>query len=659
MKKLLSLFVALLLLLTFVGCGNDTSYDFEAKFNAIFSDIDASNVTKDLDLPTSIATLKISWTSSNEEALTNSGVITNVTGEDVVVTLTAHMTYEKESKDLSKELTIKSISVTSINDILDGELAKYDTAGTVVAKNAQSFLISDGNAQILVFQGSSWTNDLAIGDYVIVSGTTTAYPNKGFGGDAKQFGSDCTYRKMGTKEVNYGTAKELTATDINNYGSQKNIKPEYVKLTGNLIVKDDKYFNIKINGSSIKGSLLYPIDSESLKELDGKDVEVYGYVVYGTGSTSVNFLNIMFTSCKAVESSVIVPTDTKTVKEALEGESGNSYKVSGVVAAKNARSFILKDETGMILVYLGVEPTVSKGDKVVVTGTTSVYGKAVQFGNDSQVEKLGTETVTEPVAKELTAADADAYGSLETVKIEYVKVKGTLTVSGYYYNLAIDGATIIGSISYPLNTTELGAYNGKEIEVIGYVTGTASENKYLNILACEVKLDEVIEDNPVVTPTGNSSVLDFSTKAASHSYYTDAWQYGNFTISGGANNNGAWDYVKIGGKKANMEKYSDYYIKSDVATTSETKKVTVYTNAGNLSKAGKVKSWTLKVYSDAECTQEVASIAGAEMTKGTAQELVFNAESTWQAGCYFKIVFELENTTSDNGIVWINKVVIE
>ena len=141
-----------------------------------------------------------------------------------------------------------------------------------------------------------------------------------------------------------------------------------------------------------------------------------------------------------------------------------------------------------MLVYLGKNfaQDVQVGDKVKVTGKTSVYGKAKQFGQETVYEKLAEETVDHGKAKVLLAADCDAYAALETITPEYVKVVGTLAVSGNYFNLTIEGATIIGSLTYPANADELKAFDGKAIEVNGYVTGTASKDKYLNFMVTEV-----------------------------------------------------------------------------------------------------------------------------------------------------------------------------
>ena len=52
--------------------------------------------------------------------------------------------------------------------------------------------------------------------------------------------------------------------------------------------------------------------------------------------------------------------------------------------------------------------------------------------------------------------------------------------------VAIEGATVIGSLTYPVDAEGLKALHGKEIVATGYVTGYVS-NKYMNVIFTEVK----------------------------------------------------------------------------------------------------------------------------------------------------------------------------
>ena len=187
------------------------------------------------------------------------------------------------------------------------------------------------------------------------------------------------------------------------------------------------------------------------------------------------------------------------------------YTTLGTVIAVNSQSFLIKDETGIMLVYNGKTwiKDVEIGDKVKVTGNTTLYGKAKQFGQGSIYEKVGTERVDYGMAFELYGTDLDSYITCEKVTPKYVKVIGTLTKSGNYFNVSFEGASIIGSITYPLDLDELSIYDGKKIEIYGYITGTSGSDKYLNIMATSCQ--EYVEN---IDPSISSiaTVLDSPSK---------------------------------------------------------------------------------------------------------------------------------------------------
>ena len=171
----------------------------------------------------------------------------------------------------------------------------------------------------------------------------------------------------------------------------------------------------------------------------------------------------------------------------------------------NAQSFLLSDGTGMILVYKGNTwtPDVYVGDVVSVSGDTSSYGGAKQFGAASTYEKKSTVTLEQPAPKSLDAAQMDAYATASAITPEYVTVIGTLSVSGNYYNLTVGSATVTGSVSYPTAEQKalLAELNGAVISVTGYVTNITGGGKYLSILVTEFhRCDDPVED-PVVPPT--------------------------------------------------------------------------------------------------------------------------------------------------------------
>ncbi len=150
---------------------------------------------------------------------------------------------------------------------------------------------------------------------------------------------------------------------------------------------------------------------------------------------------------------------------------------------------------------------------------------------------------------------------------------------------------------------------------------------------------------------------DFSTKETGHTSYSDEWTYGaDWKIKGGANNNAGWEFVKLGGKSASL--INPNYIASASSIDEAISKVVVTTNVGNLSTAGSVTDWGVYVYSDADMTIEVDYVAGGSMTKSKSETFTFTPSKgdSWQSDSYYKVSFTIANTTTKNGVVWIDKV---
>lgn len=162
-----------------------------------------------------------------------------------------------------------------------------------------------------------------------------------------------------------------------------------------------------------------------------------------------------------------------------------NYKVKGTVIATYKNGFLVSDGTASILVYLEGKPSNNViGDIVTVEGTTTEFGGMSQFPNTSVVTKVGVEEYTQPVPSQWGAAEMDAY--LTGVSVQYISYVGTLSISGSYYNVNIEGAAkAIGSIKYPADGFIDASLNGQKVIVTGYTIGVSS-SKYVNTMATDV-----------------------------------------------------------------------------------------------------------------------------------------------------------------------------
>lgn len=156
-------------------------------------------------------------------------------------------------------------------------------------------------------------------------------------------------------------------------------------------------------------------------------------------------------------------------------------------------------------------------------------------------------------------------------------------------------------------------------------------------------------------------ICDFTTIATKHTGYTDAWTYDDaWNVFGGQNNNGGWNYVKMGAKSANLANANPVYIANKNAFSTEVKGVKVYYANGSFPKGAQmgVNEWGVKVYSDAAYSNLLYKIPSTETISGSEETLtVYPAEGQpWSAGMFIQVYWDLENTSSTNGVLNIDKV---
>lgn len=173
--------------------------------------------------------------------------------------------------------------------------------------------------------------------------------------------------------------------------------------------------------------------------------------------------------------------DYLTVTEALSAT--GKVNVEGVVMAKNARSYILADETSYVLAYKNALPDeVNVGDRVRISGEMSEFNGMAQITSPMLVSTVSSSDVTYPDPVVLDADAADAL--VASPEQKYIQFTGMLNISGSYYNVTIDGASSVGSISYPAD--DLSEYDGKAVTITGYFNGV-SGGRYLNIFYTEIE----------------------------------------------------------------------------------------------------------------------------------------------------------------------------
>lgn len=392
-------------------------------------------------------------------------------------------------------------SYTPISDVIANTGGgDYTVQGTVVATYARGFLVNDETGSILVYLNT--TANYSVGDIVTVSGVTSQYSG------LMQFGSSPEVTLEGRAETfSYPTPTTVTGADLDAYVNNPTI--EYVSYTGTLSISG-YYYDVTVDGASTAtGSISYPVSGVVDSSLDGQQVTVTGYLI---GANSGGFTNTMATSVTlAGEEPAFVP-----VVEAAYASAGTQCAVRGVVAATYSRGFLVTDGTGYILVYKSGTGIVAN-DIVTVSGAISAYGGFNQFGSDAEVAKVGDGEYTLPAARPLDAAMMEAY--LTSPYIGLVTYEGMLTISGNYYNIAIDGTSVVtGSLSYPENIDS--SLDGQRVVVTGYAIGTSS-GRFFNTMVTSVEA-ATAANTMALRAVGNISTSQANTSAL-YVYDGSAW----------------------------------------------------------------------------------------------------------------------------------------
>lgn len=177
-----------------------------------------------------------------------------------------------------------------------------------------------------------------------------------------------------------------------------------------------------------------------------------------------------------------------SIADVINAEEDTPATTEGVVAGIYKSGMVITDGTDNLLVYNGqsnfVAPDVKIGDKVSVSGTRASYGELPQLKasyDDIKVISSGNAVeYPEPIV--VTGANISSF---DKSVCSYFQYTGTLSVSGNYYNVAIDGTSVQGSLSYPLDELNLSEYEGVEATYEGYYCG-GNNDKYLNMLVVKV-----------------------------------------------------------------------------------------------------------------------------------------------------------------------------
>lgn len=345
-----------------------------------------------------------------------------------------------------------------------------ETEGVVVGTYTKGFVIKDDTGYLLAFNAAYTEPGVELNSKVKVAGTTAVY------GDLPQL----SIASVTTLETGL-TVPEPEWLEVNKDNIEKLdlTKCQPIKMTGVLSISG-YYYNLSIDGTTVQGSISYPLESLGLADLEGHIITVYGYFA---GTKNTKFRNIMAVSVKD-EGEPEIPTST--IAEVIAAKTGTLVKTEATVMAIHKKGFILGDDTGTIYVYTNDEPTVAVGNKILISGTTANNYGTVQIISTTVDENDGaTATPTYPKPVDLTGLEAFNAFTVNTNKIEitYAKLSGVMQSEGFV--LTKEGANHrIQLNNIYENYADLA---GAEFTVTGYIYGFHSTNNWYQVIPVSVE----------------------------------------------------------------------------------------------------------------------------------------------------------------------------
>jgi len=315
-------------------------------------------------------------------------------------------------------------------------------------------------------------------------------------------------------------------------------KNTYYKLTGSISSFNKTYCSFDLTDATGKINVYSVVDSCKTKyaELlsDGDVVTLAGKYEYYAKGSKHEAVNAIILSYKTPEHKTVT---TDKVSEAIAAAVGDTVVLNGatVVAVANT-SYLVTDatKTDYILVFqktAGADTPVAIGDVVNVKSIRADYCSMPQLNSPTTTIVSSGTAVTWPEPEDITST----FDSFTSTTIKYISYTGTLSVSGSYYNVAVNGAsTNVGSI---LPSTAADSWVGvPNTKFKGYYIYTSS-SKYITIIftEAEASTDPYLVVNPKsasVAATAGSTTINVSSNVD----WTAESDNADFTVSPASGN---------------------------------------------------------------------------------------------------------------------------
>ena len=260
-----------------------------------------------------------------------------------------------------------------------------------------------------------------------------------------------------------------------------------------------------------------------------------------------------------------------------------------LVVGVTAKSYVISDETGKMLVYADADPKVKVGDKVNVSGTTKLHNGFMQITAPTTTVGSSNNTVTYPTPLEFTETNVTDAPKAVT----YVSFTGTVKKNGTFYNIYIGSVTAkdLSLVAYPGGMDQ---FVDCDIKVKGWYVGG---NPHYQIVATEVEKVETtgpkfsVSTTALTAKAGDTSA-SFDVKG--NVKWTVSSENAAYTVSPASGDGAGTVTVKF----AANETEKDVTVNLTVSTTADvaTKSYTVVLTHKGKSAAGEVEVSAEKAY---------------------------------------------------------------
>ena len=375
--------------------------------------------------------------------------------------------------------------------------------GVVMAVNTKGFVLKDDTGLILVYKEDYENSPSSVGKRVKIDGKVGIY------GNLKQVvPTTVTEDEADAVEVVHG---EPVNVDAEYLSSPVLDKVYYMTMEGIYRPSaDKKYHNVILEEASKQGSLKYPV--QDLSSVVDHKVKFYGYFAGGNDERYYNFLVTSFEDLGELQ------IEMMTIAQVYATENNMSVKTQGTVVAVNQFSFVLKDDTGVIYVYVNAAPGVKVGDDVEVSGLRDNYNGLDQMSSPRITAKGSISQVDYGTPASIkTMAALDTYMTSWT-SVEYVEVEGV--VNGYYVYPSGEGSNGVAPYYYD---GDLGVYDGMTVTLCGYSLGKNKPGDKLNVILTSIETDPFLNLG--------QSAMTVNCKETSVSFSVDAHPDVEWTVS--------------------------------------------------------------------------------------------------------------------------------